>query len=74
MLTITRALDRLSDKELLQVRFCDLPIALKGTTVEQRAHLVFAELAERSIKVTPSIWLSEEWFNPNDTVGFAVPF
>jgi len=74
MPTPTRALDHRSDKELLQVRFCDLPIALEGTPVEQRARLVFAELAERSIKVTPAIWLSEEWFNPDDIVGFAIPF
>jgi hypothetical protein len=74
MPTNTRALDRLSDKELLQVRFCDLPIALEGTTVERRARLVFAELAERSLRVTPAIWLSEEWFNPDGVVGFAIPF
>ena len=74
MPTNTRALDRLSDKELLQVRFCDLPITLEGTTVERRARLVFAELAERSLRVTPAIWLSEEWFNPDGVVGFAIPF
>ena len=67
-------LDRLSDKELLRARFCDLPIRLEGTLVEQRAELVFAELAERRIKVRPSIWLSEEWFNPDNVVGFAIPF
>jgi len=26
------------------------------------------------VKVRPSIWLSEEWFNPDSTVGFAIPF
>ena len=24
--------------------------------------------------MTPSIWLSEEWFNPDNVVGFAIPF
>ncbi len=69
-----REIDRLSDKELLQVRFCDLPIRLRGTPVSERAALVCDELADRQIKVRPSTWLSEEWFNPDGTVGFAIPF
>ena len=71
---IATEIDRLSDKKLLRARFCDLPISLEGTLVEQRAQRVFAELAERRIKVRPSIWLSEEWFNPDNVVGFAIPF
>ena len=71
---IATEIDRLSDKELLRVRFCDLPIRLEGTPVEQRAQHVFAELADRRIRVRPSIWLSEEWFNPDNVVGFAIPF
>jgi Putative zinc-binding metallo-peptidase len=71
---IPRELDKLSDKELLQIRFCDLPIRLRGTPPEQRARQVFSELTRRHIRVRPSIWLSEEWFNPGGTVGFAIPF
>jgi len=67
-------LDRLSDKDLLRMRFCDLPIRLRGTSVEQRARQVFSELRSRRIRVRPAIWLSEEWFNPDGTVGFAIPF
>ncbi len=69
-----RRIDRLSDTDLLQVKFCDLPVRLKGTAVEARARRVFADLKERGLKVRPSIWLSEEWFNPEGTVGFAIPF
>jgi hypothetical protein len=69
-----REIDRLSDHELLQLRFCDLPIRLSGTSVSERAARVFDELTARQIKVRPSIWLSEEWFNPDGTVGFAIPF
>jgi hypothetical protein len=71
---IATEIDRLSDEELLRARFCDLPIRLEGTSVEQRAKRVFAELADRRIRVRPSIWLSEEWFNPDNVVGFAIPF
>ena len=54
-------LGRLSKKDLLNKRFCDLPIALGGTAVEQRANKVFEELDARAIAVRPSIWLDEEW-------------
>ena len=67
-------LNRLSTAELLRTKFCDLPIRLKGALVEQRARRVFDELAERGIMVRPSIWLSEEWFNPDGVNGFAIPF
>ena len=64
----------LSDADLLKMRFCDLPIELAGSVVEKRAHQVFDELAARHLTVRPSIWLSEEWFNPNGVVGIAIPF
>lgn len=74
MRDLRRSIDRLSDKALLQLRFCDLPIRLAGTAVNVRAKRVLAELARRGLDVNPSIWLSEEWFNPEGTVGFAIPF
>src|SRR4029434_11080035 len=64
----------LSDAELLKIRFCDLPIELAGSVVENCAHQVFEELKARRISCCPSIWLSEEWFNPDGIVGFAIPF
>ena len=67
-------LNRLSTSALLNLRFCDLPIGLQGTTVEERAQRVFQQVAKRGIEVRPSIWLSEEWFNPNGISGFAIPF
>ena len=67
-------INRLSTTALLRIRFCDLSIRLQGTTVEQRAQRVFQQVVKRGIKVRPSIWLSEEWFNPNGVSGFAVPF
>lgn len=67
-------LNRLSTQELLRTRFCDLPITIKGSLVEKRAQQVFKALSERGIMVNPSIWLSEEWFNPEGVVGFAIPF
>ncbi len=67
-------LDRLSTTDLLAMKFCDLPIALSGSSVERRAVQVFTELETRGIAVRPSIWLAEEWFNPDGVTGFAIPF
>ena len=68
------SLSRASDADLLSMRFCDLPISLTGTAVAALAASVFAELSERGLSCRPAIWLSEEWFNPDGVVGFAVPF
>lgn len=67
-------LDRMTDNELLGLRFCDLPLRLKGSVIEQRAHSVFDELIARDICFRPSLWISDQWYNPDAVVGFAVPF
>lgn len=67
-------LDSLPDAELLQMRFCDLPMRLKGSVIEQRANSVFEDLTARGIKFKPTIWVAEEWYNPDGVVGFAIPF
>ncbi len=66
-------LDHLPDSELLRLRFCDLPLRLKGSVIEQRAHSVFDELVARDIRFRPTLWISEQWYNPDEVVGFAVP-
>ena len=63
----------LTDEQLLDLRFCDLPITLAGTAVEARIKRVDAELQARGL-VTPHYWLSEEWFSPDGVPGVAVPF
>lgn len=64
----------MTDTELLGTRLCDLEIKLGGTAVQRRANRVFAELESHGLQCRPSIWLSEEWFNPDGVVGFAIPF
>lgn len=64
----------LSDAELLQVRFSDLGLKLRGTALEQRLRRVHDELARRGLGFRPHMWLSEEWFSPDGVPGFAVPF
>ena len=67
-------LDRMSQVELLQQKFCDLPLILTGSPVERRAERIFDELGERQLRLRPSIWLAEEWFNPDGAAGFGIPF
>ena len=67
-------LDQLPDAELLRIRFCDLPLRLKGSLVEARANKVFDELQSRGICVRPALWIADQWYNPENIAGFAVPF
>ena len=67
-------LDRMTDRQLLDVRLCDLPLQIRRTPLEQRIKKLYRELAARSLAFRPHIWLSEEWFTPDGVAGFAIPF
>ncbi len=64
----------LTDTELLQVRFKDLGLRLRGTPLEERLGRVYGELERRGISFRPHMWLAEEWFSPDGVPGIAVPF
>ena len=64
----------LTDTELLQVRFCDLGLKLRGTPLQQRLSRVYGELERRGLHFRPHMWLAEEWFSPDGVPGIAVPF
>ena len=63
-----------SDEALLAMRLCDLPIKLEGTLMERRVQRLHRELQARNITALPHAWLSEEFFNPDGVLGFAIPF
>jgi len=65
---------RLSDEELLGLRFCDLGLRLPGSRIERRVRRLHAELQARGIHFHPHVWLSEEWFSPDGVPGIAIPF
>jgi hypothetical protein len=71
---VARALDRLSDNQLLDLRFCDLPLKIRGTALEQRVAKLYRELDVRELRFHPHVWLGEEWFTPDGVGGFAIPF
>lgn len=65
---------RLPDEKLLKVRLKDLKLTIEGTWLNRRLKELYDELEERDIRVRPHVWLSDEWFSPDETPGFAIPF
>ena len=65
---------RLSDEDLLDLRFCDLGLKIRGTSLEPRIEQLYAELEERGLRMRPRCWLSAEWFSPHEAPGIAIPF
>lgn len=65
---------RLSDEELLRLRFCDLDLSIEHSRLKRCIERLYAELRSRGIQVRPHVWLSEEWFSPDGVPGIAVPF
>jgi hypothetical protein len=64
----------LPDERLLKLRFRDLKLRIEGTWLDRRLRDLFDELDQRGIRIRPHVWLSDEWFTPDDTPGFAIPF
>ncbi len=65
---------KLSDEELLKLRFCDLELEVKDTVLSERVEKLYDELASRDIRFKPHCWLSTEWFSPDGVPGVAIPF
>src|SRR5689334_7197058 len=62
------------DEDILDLRMCDLPIAIEGSWLEPRIEELYAELAARGLTFKPHFWLSAEWFSPDGVPGVAIPF
>ncbi len=65
---------RLSDEELLSLRFCDLRLKLERTPLHQHVKRLHAELQSRGIEFMPHCWLAEDFFSPDGVPGIAIPF
>ncbi len=60
--------------ELLDVRLCDLGLRIEGTALERRVHRLHQELHRARLPFRPYVWLSTDWFTPEGSTGFAIPF
>jgi hypothetical protein len=67
-------LEQADDERLLAARLCDLPVRIDGSLIDRRARRLHRELQARGILALPHVYLSEEFFNPDGMLGFAVPF
>ena len=67
-------LEHADDQTLLTTRLRDLPVQIEGTLLERRVRRLHRELGARDIAALPHVYLSEEFFNPEGMLGFAVPF
>jgi hypothetical protein len=63
-----------SDEKLLELRMCDLGLAIEGTELEARIAVIAGELQARGVRFRPRYWLSDEWFTPDGVPGVAIPF
>jgi hypothetical protein len=70
----TDALQSLSDDQLLNLRFCDLKLRIRGTELARAIERLYRELSMRGIRFRPHCWLSQEWFSPDGIPGIAIPF
>jgi hypothetical protein len=64
----------LPDETLLDVRLCDLPLAIAGSWLEDRVARLYDDLQARGLTFRPHCWLSSEWFSPDGVPGIAIPF
>lgn len=69
-----RSWTRLSDRALLDLRLCDLGLAIEGSALEPRVAQLHTELERRGLRFRPYVWLSTDWFTPDGATGFAIPF
>jgi Putative zinc-binding metallo-peptidase len=70
----TVAWERLSDDQLLSLRFCDLKLTIQGTELQDAIERLYHELSMRGIRFRPHCWLAQEWFSPDGIPGIAIPF
>jgi hypothetical protein len=64
----------MTDEELLDLRMCDLDIAINGSELESRIAKAVQELRENDLDFKPHFWLSDEWFCADGIPGIAIPF
>src|SRR5262249_28669167 len=63
------------DERLLDLRMCQLGIAVEGSALAERVAGLQKELDARGLEAfKPHFWLSDEGFSPDAVPGVAIPF
>jgi hypothetical protein len=71
--TLPLDLSSIPDDALLDLRMCDLPLAIEGTLAERTARLR-EELSGRGLAFPLHFYLADEWFTPDGGTAIAIPF
>ncbi|MFO7870338.1 MAG: putative zinc-binding metallopeptidase, partial [Kiritimatiellia bacterium] len=58
-------LSKLTDEELLAMRFKDLSVRIEGTWLEERVFALYRELSASGINFKPRCYLADEWLCPD---------
>lgn len=69
-----RAMARLDDEALLDLRFSQLALPANTGTVAVHMRRLHRDLRQRGLKFRPHFWFAEDWFSPDGVPGIAVPF
>ncbi len=66
--------EKLRDRDLLELRFCDLKLDINQSRVAPLISKLYKELQQKKIPFKPHFWVSKDWFSPDGIPGVAVPF
>ncbi|MFH1645945.1 MAG: hypothetical protein ABIB11_05945 [Candidatus Omnitrophota bacterium] len=67
-------LNKLNEEELLELRICELPIAIKDTWLEVNINKFYGELNNKDIDFKPKCYLADEWLTPDKEPVIGIPF
>jgi hypothetical protein len=63
----------LPDDPLLDVRMCDLPLAIEGPLADRLGQLR-GEMAAKGLRCPIHFYIADEWFTPDGATAIAIPF
>ncbi len=66
--------EKMSDEELLALRFCDLNLKIEETHLENHISRLYKELDNAGIQFHPECYLADEWLTPDEEPVIGVAF
>jgi hypothetical protein len=67
-------IESLTESQLLSLKICQLDLSLEGSWLAPLIKKLYRELDQKHLNFAPNIWVSDDWFSPDGTPGFAIPF
>jgi hypothetical protein len=67
-------LDQMSREEILDLRLNQIRFDSKDGQATKLINKLYSEIKMKGLNFRPHIWISDDWFCPDDVPGFALPF